>query len=167
LTNILLHPKHEQDEVNDEYHGHPQGLGPDNGYCPGDPNMHGYKGHGGNAYNQHKQPQQTPVQVGFISDEDQGELFFLVSLFFFTFCKYLATINEFWLCAVRMVAQGTSESQSAVEFLQDKPKRTFAGNTFFFGCRVSPLVLHGHASSLRCLEGWNNSFGLWIFSFRK
>ncbi|KAM0927757.1 hypothetical protein ACQ4PT_002664 [Festuca glaucescens] len=51
-----------QDEVNDEYHGHPQGLGPDNGYCPGDLNMHGYKGHGGNAYNQHKQPQQTPVQ---------------------------------------------------------------------------------------------------------
>ncbi|XP_047070301.1 RNA-binding protein L-like [Lolium rigidum] len=55
-------PSNKKDEVNDEYHGHPQGLGPDNGYCPGDPNMHGYKGHGGNAYNQHKQPQQTPVQ---------------------------------------------------------------------------------------------------------
>ncbi|KAM0927753.1 hypothetical protein ACQ4PT_002663 [Festuca glaucescens] len=65
-----------KDEANDEYHGHPQGSGPDYGCSPGDPNMHGYKGRGGYAYHQQKQPQQTPVQVGFISDEDQGELFF-------------------------------------------------------------------------------------------
>jgi hypothetical protein len=133
LTSILLHHKHEQDEANDEYHGHPQGSGPDYGCSPGDSNMHGYKGRGGYAYHQQKQPQQTPVQVGFISDEDQGELFFFLpsSLIF---CKYLATINEFCLCAVRMAAQGMSQSQSVVEFLQDKPKRSFAENTFFVLC---------------------------------
>ncbi|KAM0847335.1 hypothetical protein ACQ4PT_055076 [Festuca glaucescens] len=51
-----------KDEANDEYHGHPQGSGPDYGCSPGDPNMHGYKGRGGYAYHQQKQPQQTPVQ---------------------------------------------------------------------------------------------------------
>uniref|UniRef100_A0ACD5UY48 Uncharacterized protein n=1 Tax=Avena sativa TaxID=4498 RepID=A0ACD5UY48_AVESA len=51
-----------QDEANGEYHGHPQGSGPGYGYRPEDPNIHGYTGHGGYAYNQQKQPQQTPVQ---------------------------------------------------------------------------------------------------------
>ncbi|XP_051216525.1 polyadenylate-binding protein RBP45A isoform X1 [Lolium perenne] len=51
-----------KDEANDEYHGHPQGSGPDYGCSPGDSNMHGYKGRGGYAYHQQKQPQQTPVQ---------------------------------------------------------------------------------------------------------
>ncbi|CAM0905161.1 unnamed protein product [Alopecurus aequalis] len=32
-----------QDEANGEYHGHPQGSG--YGYCPEDPNMHGYTDH--------------------------------------------------------------------------------------------------------------------------
>ncbi|KAM0825680.1 hypothetical protein ACQ4PT_069417 [Festuca glaucescens] len=56
-----------QDEANGEYHGHPQDSGPDYGYCPGDPNMHGYKGRGGYAYHQQKQPQQTPVQFALLS----------------------------------------------------------------------------------------------------
>jgi hypothetical protein len=33
-----------------------------------------------------------------------------------------------------MAAQGMSQSQSVVEFLQDKPKRSFAENTFFVLC---------------------------------
>jgi hypothetical protein len=158
LTSILLHHKHEQDEANDEYHGHPQGSGPDYGCSPGDSNMHGYKGRGGYAYHQQKQPQQTPVQVGFISDEDQGELFFFLpsSLIF---CKYLATINEFCLCAVRMAAQGMSQSQSVVEFLQDKPKRSFAENTFFVLCSS-----FGSAWSRKFLEMPGTTVSVFRFS---
>uniref|UniRef100_A0A453BQW1 RRM domain-containing protein n=1 Tax=Aegilops tauschii subsp. strangulata TaxID=200361 RepID=A0A453BQW1_AEGTS len=67
-VNLARPAPKKQDQWNGVDHGHPQSSGPGYGCCPEDPNILGYTGHPGYAYHQQQQPQQTPVQVGSISD---------------------------------------------------------------------------------------------------